>query len=636
MKKINIKQLELHNFKGIRDIKIDFKDETNIFGANASGKTTIADAFMWLLFNKDTNDRADFNIKTLDKNNEVIPQTNHSVKTTIEVNEEVIVLEKILKEKWTKQRGALEKTFTGNETEYYINDVPKKLKEFESYVTSIIDKEVFKMITSPSYFVSLNWKVQRDMLFKITEDINVDEMILQNDKYADLKDMLISKSTDDVKKELQAKKNKLSQDLDNIPARIDEVEKGKPSPYIADEERIKDIESKIETKEELVNGTNLDQYQDLIKNKNDIQVSLMNEEQTYNLSKQQAMNEFNAGPKAKLMEIENSISQINNMMVSIEPMKVVAQQLENDLNKAREENVSLKALQFVFSENDTKCPTCQRELDNASEIREQLEANFNTDKAKKLEANISNGKSLKEKLTIKQKEIETTIKVNEENTLEVEKLQQEKTQLLTSHKEFSYPDYVANQLKLKEIEQIDKELIIFVDLKTASEKVKIEIKELQQELADEKAQEYHNTLIEQADKRIAELKEQYNASNNAIANIERLQDLLMEFLKEKVKLTEDKINQNFLYTKFKMFNQLVNGGVEETCIATYNGVPYNDLNNAMKINIGLDIINALCIYFDTVAPIFIDNRESVTEIIKTDSQVVNLIVSSADKTLRIE
>lgn len=636
MKEIKINKLELHNFKGIRDLKINFNDETNIFGANASGKTTIADAFMWLLFNKDTADRADFNIKTLDENNEVIPQIDHSVKAMIEVDQEVIVLEKILKEKWAKPRGSLEKVFTGNETEYYVNDVPKKLKEFEEYVAGIIDKEVFKMITSPSYFVSLNWKLQRDMLFKITENINVDEMILQNKKYAELKDVLSNKTTDDVKKELQARKNKLNLDLENIPARIDEVEKGKPSPYVADQEKIKNLETKIKSKTELVEGTNLDEYQELLKKKNDIQMSLMNDEQAYNLAKQQAMNNFNSGPKARMLEIDTKISQLKSAIFDVNVISNAAKELEKLLNEAREENIRLKTLQFEFNENDTICPTCKRELDNASEIKDQLEANFNIDKANKLSANVANGKELKDKFENKQKEAEQAIKANEITNQDILKLENEKKELLTSHKEFSYSDYVADQTKLNEIEKINKELLVFEDIKKASENVKNEIKELQQQLADEKAKEYNNTLIEQADKRIEELKEQYNKNNNAIAHIEMLQDLLMEFLKEKVRLIENKINQNFLYTKFKMFNQLVNGGVDETCIATFKGVPYNDLNNAMKINIGLDIINALCIYFNVTAPIFIDNRESVTEIIKTDSQVVNLVVSPTDKTLRIE
>ena len=635
MKQIKIQNIELHNFKGIKDLKINFNDETNIFGANASGKTTIVDAFMWLLFNKDTNDRADFNVKTLDENNNVIPQIEHSVKATIDVSNEIVVIEKTLKEKWSKPRGALEKEFTGNETEYYINDVPKKQKEFEEYIATIINKEVFKMITNPNYFVSLNWKNQRDMLFKITENIDVDEMILQDEKYKELRELLTNKTTDDVKKELQAKKNKLSLDLESIPARIDEVEKGKPEAYTPDENKLKSLNEKIEAKTNILNGSNLDEYQELITKKNEIKMSLINDEQNYNMDKQKALNEFKSGPQQKISEIDSKIDSIKFKIVDEQVLKKDVEILEDKLEAARAENIALKSQIFTFNENDTICPTCKRELDNASEIKEQLENNFNNNKVQNLERNISNGKEMKNDLE-KQKEALNNAGIkNKELCDEIAQLTKENQEVLNIHTNFSYPAYEVDQSKINEIEDIDKQLEVYEKAKEAHANVKLEISELQQELANEKAKEYNNTLIKQVDERIVELKEQYNINNNAIANVEKSQDLLMMFLKEKVSLTENAINKNFLITKFKMFNQLVNGGIDETCVATYNGVPYSDLNNAMKINVGIDIINALSIYFSVTAPIFIDNRESVTEIIKTDSQVINLIVSSEDKSLRI-
>lgn len=129
MKDIRLKRFEIRNFKGIRELKIDFNNlDTNIYGRNASGKTTIADAFSWLFFNKDSSGAADFNIKTLDANNEALHNLEHSVEAVLSFNGNEVVFKKIFKEKYTKQRGSSQATFTGHTTDYFVDDVPKKRK----------------------------------------------------------------------------------------------------------------------------------------------------------------------------------------------------------------------------------------------------------------------------------------------------------------------------------------------------------------------------------------------------------------------------------------------------------------------------------------------------------------------------
>ena len=120
-----------------------------------------------------------------------------------------------------------------------------------------------------------------------------------------------------------------------------------------------------------------------------------------------------------------------------------------------------------------------------------------------------------------------------------------------------------------------------------------------------------------------------------IANIEKTQYTIENFIKLKVDTIENRINEKFSLVKFKLFEDQINGGQVETCEALVNGVPFSSLNTASKINAGIDIINTLCEFYNVSAPIFIDNRESVVKLLDSNSQIINLIVSESDKKLRI-
>ena len=228
MKTVKLQKLKMLNFKGIKKLEINFNSEqTNIFGANASGKTTIFDSFTWLLFGKDSSGRSDFEVKTLDENNKVIEKIEHEVEAELLIDSTPLVIRRVLSEKWVKKRGSLDSEFTGNQTEYYWNGVPMQQKEFQQNVSDILEEGIFKLITNPLAFNSLKWEERRKIL---TSMVDISDDVIAGEKYkAILTEIRKHKSAEDYKKMVLASVKKAKEDISAIPTRIDEVERNKPT-----------------------------------------------------------------------------------------------------------------------------------------------------------------------------------------------------------------------------------------------------------------------------------------------------------------------------------------------------------------------------------------------------------------------
>ena len=223
---IKLLKLSLKNFKGIKELVINFAGRnTNIYGKNATGKTTIFDAFKWLFFDKDSNDKKDFNIKTLDKDNNPIHFLEHEVEATLLIDNSEVIFKKVLEEKWVKKRGQEQQEFSGHETSYWIDEVPIKKKDYEEKINNIIPESLFKLITDPLFFNNqMSWKERRELLVNISGSDLTDETILDSDiKYSTLKENLQGRSIDDYKKVVSSKIKELNDEKEKIPVRIDEL-----------------------------------------------------------------------------------------------------------------------------------------------------------------------------------------------------------------------------------------------------------------------------------------------------------------------------------------------------------------------------------------------------------------------------
>ena len=227
MKTVKLKELSLNNFKAAKSEIINFADKTIISGENATGKTTIVDAFQWLLYDEDSTGSMKFNVRPLDENNDKIHFVNINVVATIEVDGKEITLSKTQTEKWVKKRGSEEQKFEGNENTFEINGYPKLSKDYNDFINDLFDKELFKLVTNPTVFPALKWKEQREILCKLINNFSDLELAQKDDEFLELATELEVASTDDIKKKYQKALTEWKKKLDEIPARIDELEKQK-------------------------------------------------------------------------------------------------------------------------------------------------------------------------------------------------------------------------------------------------------------------------------------------------------------------------------------------------------------------------------------------------------------------------
>ena len=245
---IRINKMMLQNFKGIKSLEINADGESlSIYGDNATGETTVFDAFTWLLFNKDSLGRSDFGIKTQDENGNPIHNLEHSVECELAIDNSILTLKKIFTEKWTKKRGSAEAEFTGHETKYFVNEVPVPKKDYEAKITSIIDETLFKIITNPLYFNEhMKWQDRRAILLSLCENITDEDILANNEQFAPLSAELKGRTVQEFKKIVQSKQSAINDNLKAIPGRISEANLAIPENVAnVDESEKASIEKKI-------------------------------------------------------------------------------------------------------------------------------------------------------------------------------------------------------------------------------------------------------------------------------------------------------------------------------------------------------------------------------------------------------
>ena len=655
MKKIILKSLALVNFKGVRDFSIAFNDGiTTVCGDNGTGKTTLYDAYLWLLFGKDSTGRSDgangFNVKTTGEDGKPIYRLEHSVTAVLEVDGKEIKLQRSLVEKWQKVNGTTDEVMK-DETQYFINDVRTGTKkEYQAEISEIIPEDVFRMITNPYYFTSLSAETQKDMLLEMVGNIDDEEVAATDPDFLALLDQINGTSLAKWAREIAAKKKACNDALATIPASIETAQKLMPESeewavlekqLKEVQDRVKEIDAQIADKSAL-NDEAYKRKMALMKQQADKRIKLQDRENTIRMETNAAHNK--ALSDIQQMKNELSINQKNLDSYRNDKMNVDGKidELNGKLVEMREQFKAVAKEQFPEPSGDVLvCPTCGEPYkgENLENAIAKLRGNFEQSKSKRQKDIQTKGKQYKaeyDKAVEQQTKLTGLIAKLEYDALEIKgNITIKKNNIPVAG---NADEAIAN----------DKECIgLRNDIAEIANQLQVEVpqadvSELQSEKADRNAAiaEINKRLgkramIERVNKEIADLEEKRIANNQAKADLEKWEDVYLRFQKAKDEVLMQRINGLFNVVSFSFVKEQKNGGEKVTCYCMVNGVPYADVNACGKVNAGLDIINAICATKGISAPIFIDNRESFNQIIPTISQIVNLKVSN-DKQLTIK
>lgn len=642
MQNIKIRRLTLENFKCHRNLTLDFDGgNASIYGDNATGKTSIYDALTWLLFGKDSHGNGEKNIeiKPLDENGEV---RDHNAITAVEavlmVDGEETTLRRTYQEVWTTKRGRGEATYDGNTSEYYVDGVPVKKYAFTEKVDALVSEDTFRMLTSVSHFADgISWQDRREVLFRVANVVGDREIMQTDAKFTPLLDGMGKLSVDDYKKKLLAEKRGFVGAKTEIPARISECQKTiedvEGMDFDAARAKIATLSAeKAAYESELLSierNTAAEGKRMEIREAQLKLAAVENENKAYR-AQQTAGAPDTAGIRRNLERLR---SQHAAKMRTLDHEKAYTAQLDNDIASARERWIAVNGETFVGG----SCPTCGQALP-AAQLKAATDG-FEAQKAKRLREIEQTANASKEARAAAWARIASA----ESEIADLESEITKEAGILTDAEKHvvsitDMPGYSEKREVIqRRIDALNGELAdIMTDTTSARSKLLGQIAEIKQEIESWSVYLGKESLLEYSRNRVQELQEDARNAAEKLDAIEEMLFLIDEYSRYKTQFVEDSINSMFRIARFRLFREQANGGVEDRCDATYDGIPYINLNSGAKINVGIDIINTLSRAYGVTVPLFVDNAESVTNLERSDCQIIRLVVSENDKKLRCD
>ena len=641
MTEIKIKRLVLENFKCHSNLTLTFNGgNASIYGDNASGKTSIYDALTWLLFGKDSqgNGEKNIEIKPLDANGEV---KDHDALTAVEavldVNSEEVTLRRTYKEVWTTKRGSSQATYDGNTSEYYVSGVPCKKNAFQDKVNELVSEDTFRMLTSVSHFANgINWQERRAVLFQVAGVMDDAQILATSEGFAPLVESMGKLSLEDYKKKLLAEKRQFVGAKTEIPARISECQK-----------TVDDIEG-------LDFAGAQAEVEVLTAKKEAISAQIVALEHS-NEADKKALEIREAQLELSTLESENRAYRTSQSsgLLNVQNLKMDLSDLQKQLDRKRHElaneksyidglskNIADYRYRWISVNGETftggSCPTCGQNLPAAQyqTAKDKFEAN----KQKRLADILQTANSYKESKT----QAEDRLTRQQEEIQQLGAAIQQKEQAIAAAEAslveiVDMADYAQRKGAIQaRMDKLNAELFeIHHSVSDLKMRLRQEMSELSGQIGVKMGIISSQNLLEYSRKRVEELREDARSAAECLEAIEKMLFLMDEYSRYKTRFVEDSINGMFRIARFRLFREQANGGVEDRCDVVYDGIPYISVNNGMKTNVGIDIINTLSVAYGVRVPLFVDNAESVTQLEKCGSQIIRLVVSENDKELRV-
>lgn len=641
MKEIRIKRLSLENFKCHASLTLELDGmDVSVYGDNATGKTSIYDAFYWLLFGKDSagNGEKNMEIKPLDAAGEV---RDHLAVTAVEavllVDGEETTLRRTYQEVWTTKRGSSEATYDGNTSLYYVDGVPCKKYAFQDKVNAMVGEETFRMLTGVSCFASgISWQERRAALFRLVGALDDRQIMETDERFRPLLCGLGRLSLEDYKKKLLSEKRGYTTVRTEIPARISECEKTIEDTEGLDFAAARAEIGRLTARQEDLTARILAVEHDLAAEQKRLDIRRARQELDDLCQENRRFREAQDTGEASMQRIRSELALLKSRLSSLRGKLSGSDGtdgLKRQIADARERWIAVNSEVFTGG----VCPTCGQEL--PAEKRRSAQEAFERRKKERLAEIERTANSLKERLhsyESGQDALQAEISAAEKEAGEKENA------LLAAQEAVVEPKDMEGYAERREavtarIQALSAEL---ADIQDGAYSVKAGLqRELDEVRAALKAQQDilgRESLLHYARSRVESLREDARKAAEQLEALERQLFLLDEFTRYKTRFVEDSINGMFRLARFRLFREQANGGLEDRCDVVYDGVPYQALNNGAKINVGIDIINTLSLAYGVRVPLFIDNAESVTRLEETETQTIRLVVSEQDKELRID
>lgn len=636
MERTVLKKVVLENFMCYAHAELDFYAITKIMAENGKGKSTIATAYMWCLFNCDY-ELKDNPVVRREVDGKSVDDMDTSVELTLDVDGKEVAMKKVQKRTYSKDGSSYK-----DDNKYFINDVPKTLKDFNAYLD--VDMNVFKMCSNINAFLNQKPAEMREYLFGLVGDVTDLDIASQKAELAELVPLLNKYTVEELSAMNKATKTKITKDLPILDGQIKEKER--------------DIQLKqaIEVSNlELQKNSLKEQIADCIAKQTDND-KLMAE---YDKASADILDlKFKQGDLSRKAneenvkarrEIENKISEKKDYLINIantiQKNNSEISDYQNDIESgARERNrladVWKKIKEEKFNDNTAICPTCRRELP-AEEI-ESLRSSFEKTKADRLAKVEKDGLEVKADVDNARDMIPRLEKCNEENIANQQKLEEEVADLEKQLSELQQEIDVSATEEYKALEQqiAEKEEAMHKanDISAVKAELKSQETALRQQLAECESQIAKSDTAAD-EQRLEELKQTRIDSEQNKANAEKILDLLDELDKAKNEALTEAVNSHFSLVKWQLFEYAKNGNYKSCCIPTVDGksILTTMSNKGNRILGRVDICNSIQKISDISVPIILDDSESlstdnqkkVAEMV--DSQLIMLIVNDSEK-----
>ena len=634
---IEIKSMDISNFKGIRSLHLDFHSGVNtLYGDNATGKTSVYDALTWLLFGKDSHGNSTFSIKPTDAAPGVMPE----VTAVLSVNGETLTLRKTMRERWEKHRGSTEARFAGNTTDYFVDDVPRKEGEYKRIIAGYIDEAQFKLLTSVYAFArDMHWKDRRALLSEICGLPDDASLLAGAPQFAELAEAVGRRTVDDYKAVLMAQRKGANASLNTLPVRIDECERmvrelaGLPFEQAHEVAKILQRDrARVQT--------------DLAKLDGDaLIVQAENEQDALNNQLRELENENRAHRDSQYVPVEDETANLMHADEQAQEALDQAKRIQSDLQqRITGGNARLDDYRARWRAIDKEqftggtCPTCGQTLP-AAEL-EAAKQRFETSKQDRKNGLIEDSQLLKADIASMQtrlQEVETSLPGLQAAADKAARALADYTPPAAPVIE-DLPDYARRKEAItRSIDDCNRRIErLRTDKQAERDRLENEYRAITSRILENDATLAKEQTLADTRRRVTELQDEQRRAAAEVEEMDRMIELCEEFARARVQSVEQSVNSRFKLARFRLFTEQINGGLADCCDVVVDGVPYADLNSAMQINVGLDIIETLSQHYDRRVPLFIDSAESVTKLQEISAQVVRLAVSAEDKELRLE